>query len=177
MRSRILALYCACMATWATTLAAQRPLSLGIGGGVSVPEGRLNDGVNAGWHALGTLALTSPMQPIGLRLDLAYNRFAFDEAPVDGHTSASSATLNFTYRLPAAGAPLSPYLISGLGAYRTQCSDGPGCDSDTHYGWNVGLGTVFHFLGVRTFLEARYHRTKQHDVRVRYIPVTLGLLI
>jgi hypothetical protein len=137
--------------------------------------------VNTGWHALGTIALSTPMQPLGLRLDVAYNRFTFnDEVRTavggSGHQAVTSATLGATYRLPMTDSPVSPYLISGLGAYHTTCSLGPGCEGATHYGWNVGLGTKLYVLGFRSFLEARYHRTRYAGRHVNYFPVTLGLM-
>ena len=176
------------VATWCALLYpfspmdAQRPISVGVAGGVSVPEGDLRDGASTGWHAQGTVALSTLMQPLGLRLDVAYHRFAFsDEAQAslgeDGHQAVGSATLNVTYRLPTTNSPMSPYLISGLGAYRSECSVGPGCDATIRYGWNVGLGTKLYLLGFRSFLEARYHRTKRGDSDVHYVPVTFGLML
>ena len=152
-----------------------------MAGGVSVPQGDLRDGVNTGWHALGTLALGTLMQPLGLRVDVAYNRFAFsDQSRQDlggnGYLTTSSATLNATYRLPMTNAPASPYLISGLGAYRTDCSLSSGCDAATHYGWNVGLGTKLYLLGFRSFLEARYHRTARGGSDVHFFPLTFGVI-
>ena len=166
----------------AAPLGAQRPISIGIAGGVSVPEGDLRQGANTGWAALGTLALSTLMQPLGLRLDVAYNRFAFNDrvqAAVGGtgYETVGSATLNVTYRLPMTNSPISPYLISGLGAYRTSCSLGPGCEGATHYGWNVGLGSKLQVLRVRTFIEARYHRTGRGDAGVHFFPLMLGITI
>jgi hypothetical protein len=160
---------------------AQRPISIGLGGGVSIPEGDLRDGVTTGWHALGTVAVGSLMQPLGLRLDAAYNRFAFsDEAQAlfadDANQTIGSVTLNASYRLPMTNSSLSPYIISGLGAYRTECSVDPGCDASTRYGWNAGLGTKLYILGVRSFLEGRYHRTDRGERDVHYFPVTFGLM-
>jgi opacity protein-like surface antigen len=162
-------------------LAAQRPLHVGVAGGVSVPEGDLRDGAKTGWHALGTLALSSPMQPIGLRLDAAYNRFAFSDdvraaLRADGYQTVGSATLNASYRIPATNSPFSPYLITGLGAYRTDCSLDTGCGASTRFGWNAGLGTKLYTFGVTSFLEARYHRTTRGGSGVHYFPVTFGLL-
>ena len=156
------------------SLEAQRPVSIGVAGGVSFPQGDLSDGVNTGWHALGTIVVSTLMQPLGLRLDVAYNRFAFSD--VDGHQSVGSATLNGTYRLPMTNSPMSPYLISGLGAYRTECSLAVGCEATTKFGWNVGLGTKLFVLGFRSFAEARYHRTKRGDTRVNYFPLTFGVM-
>ena len=180
MKRLILVAACAALPAAAPPLAAQRPLSVGLGGGASLPSGSLGEGTSAGWHALGTIALGAPMQPLGLRLDLAYNRFGFDDRGrvalgADGHETVSSATLNATYRLPMTDSPLSPYLISGLGAYRTACSLDAGCGGSTRYGWNVGLGTRLFALGLRSFVEARYHRTTRGGSGVHYFPLTLGL--
>ena len=160
------------------SLHAQRPVSLGLAGGASVPSGNLREGVDIGWHALATIAVSTFKQPLGLRLDVAYNRFAYnDDVPAlsDEFQSTASATLNFMYRLPMTNSPMSPYLISGAGAYRSECSLETGCEATTRYGWNVGLGTRLYVLGFRSFLEARYHRTEIGDTDVNYFPVTFGL--
>jgi hypothetical protein len=162
-------------------LHAQNPLSFGVAGGLSLPEGDLAEGVNSGWHALGIGELSSPMHPWGLRLDVAYSRFGFsDEVQSivggEGHQSTGSATLNFTYRLPKVTSPIQPYLLWGLGAYRTDCSLGPGCESRVRYGWNYGLGAKFFFLGLRNFVEIRGHRTKSRTGDVHYFPLTLGIM-
>src|SRR4051794_32890386 len=78
-------------------LEAQRPISLGVGGGLSLPQGDVDNQVNTGWHALATAALGSPMQPLGLRLDLAYSRFGFSDQVETalggtGHLTTGSAT-------------------------------------------------------------------------------------
>jgi opacity protein-like surface antigen len=175
MRRWILAAVCVSIASSGTSLEAQqRPISIGLAGGVSLPQGDLADGVNTGWHALGTIALSTLMQPLGLRLDVAYNRFEFDAG--DGNQSVGSATLNGTYRLPMTNSPMSPYLIAGLGAYRTECSLDVGCEATTKFGWNVGLGARLFVLGFRSFAEARYHRTKRGDSGVNYFPITLGVM-
>ena len=160
-------------------LGAQRPVSIGIAGGASIPAGNLREGVDVGWHGLATIAVSTLMQPLGLRIDVAYNRFAFNNAGpalADEYQSMGSATLNFTYRLPMTNSPLSPYLISGLGAYRGDCSLESGCEPSTRYGWNVGLGTKLFVLGFRSFLEARYHRTEIGDTNVQYFTPTFGIM-
>jgi opacity protein-like surface antigen len=173
MRRWILAVLVGVVCTSALAEGQQRPISIGLAGGVSLPQGDLADGANTGWHALGNLWLSTLMQPLGLRLDVAYNRFEFSD--VEGNQSVGSATLNATYRLPMTNSPMSPYLISGLGAYRYECSLDVGCDATTKFGWNVGLGTKL-YVGFRSFIEARYHRTTRGDGDVNYFPVTFGVL-
>jgi opacity protein-like surface antigen len=121
------------------------------------------------------------MQPLGLRADIAYNRFAFNTTTQtalggSGYESVGSGTLNATYRLPMPGSPMSPYLIAGLGAYRSDCSLGPSCNAATHFGWNVGVGTKLYVLGFRSFLEARYHRTERNEQGLNYFPATFGVM-
>lgn len=158
---------------------AQRLVTLGLGGGVSIPQGDLSSGARAGWNALGTLVVSTPMQPLGLRADVAYTQFHVSATTPGGlrtgHQRVGSLTANATYRLPTPGTPISPHLIAGLGAYRTDCSLG-GCEADTHFGWNVGLGTKLYVLGFRSFVEARYHRTHANGSSVNYFPVTVGLM-
>jgi hypothetical protein len=159
----------------AATARAQAPVSIGVAGGVSLPSGDFGDAANTGWHALGTIGVSTLMQPLGLRLDVAYNRFA-DKAPALAgqdreHFAVTSGTLNVTYRLPMTNSPFSPYLIAGLGAYHGSCSGSLGCEGSTHFGWNGGLGINVAALGLRPFLEARYHSSKDLD----FIPLTVGL--
>jgi Outer membrane protein beta-barrel domain len=179
MRRWTFAAICFCFLPSVAPLEAQSPLSIGVGGGVSLPEGDLDDGVKPGWHGLVTAELASPMHPWGLRLDVAYNRFEFTDQVQstlvgNGNFTAGSATLNFTYRLPKVTWPVQPYLLWGLGAYRTDCS--VGCESRVRYGWNYGLGAKFYFLGLRNFVEIRGHRTKSRTGDVHYFPVTLGIM-
>ena len=161
-------------------LGAQRLVTVGLGGGVTVPQGDLSSGATTGWNALGTLILSTPMQPLGLRADVAYNQFPFSAATKNvigaGNQRIGSLTANATYRLPTPGTPVSPHLIAGLGAYRTDCSVTAACEGVTHFGWNVGLGMKLYTLGFRSFLEARYHRTSANGNSVNYFPVTIGLL-
>ncbi|MGQ0539926.1 MAG: hypothetical protein ACT4R6_13350, partial [Gemmatimonadaceae bacterium] len=103
---------------------AQRPLAISLAGGVSAPQGNLEDGADLGWHVLGALSLSSMMLPLGLRVDAAFNRFSGNDAVPsslgsDAHHDVASLTGNLTYRLPMTGVPISPYLIGGMGAYRT----------------------------------------------------------
>jgi hypothetical protein len=178
MRLWILAAACFGLVSPVVPLEGQ---GLGVGGGVSLAEGEVDEDVNTGWHALATAELASPMHPWGLRLDVAYNRFGFSnqlETALggEGHLTAGSATVNFTYRLPRVTWPVQVYLLWGLGAYRTDCSLGPGCESRVRYGWNYGLGAKFFFLGVRNFVEIRGHRTKSRTDDVHYFPLTLGIM-
>jgi hypothetical protein len=175
----VMVLAAAC-AIAAGPLAAQRPLALGVAGGVALPQGAFGDAVDVGWRGLVTLALSSPMQPLGLRVDAAHDRFAFggDAAAAlrGGRQTVTSGTLNVTYRLPMTRSALSPYLIGGLGAHHLACAGDATCDGTTRFGWNAGLGTRLTGLHLRTFVEARFQAVSLAGRDVRYVPVTFGLL-
>ena len=176
MRPSILAAVTFAILTGATPLPAQRPVTVGVAAGGSLPQGRFGDGADAGWHALGTLALGNPAHPLGLRVDGAYNRFGAGGEAGGLSQTVSSATLNPTYRLPSAGRPVAPYLMAGAGAYHLDCSGDDACGGTTRFGWNAGVGTRFVGLGLRGFVEARFHRVSVAGGAVQYVPVTFGLL-
>ena len=164
-----------------TELSCQRPVTLGVAGGIGMPAGDLASEVNPGWRALGTLALGVPLIPLGLRVDAAYDQLGFERALVGSSGSAGaqrivSVSANPTYRLPSAGSSFAPYLIAGVGAYNVGCTGGVGCDSATRFGWNAGLGTRFAAVGVTAFAEARFHRVELRGGGLQYIPATFGLL-
>ena len=157
----------------ASAVGAQRPLSLHVAGGVSMPTGAFGDAASPGWHALAGVALGSLMQPIGLRLDVAHNRF--DNDVVAGSRGITSYTLNATYRLPMTNSPLSPYVILGGGAYTFGCFGAFACGSNTEFGWNAGLGTKFNALGIRGFVESRLHGVNDDSGNARFVPLTFGV--
>lgn len=156
-----------------TVAEAQRPLTLSLAGGGSLPVGRFGDVASTGWHALVGIGLSTLMQPIGLRLDVAHNRFTAEAAGPD--QAVTSGTLNFTYRLPMTNSPLSPYLITGAGAYRFDCFGRIDCDAVTRFGWNAGLGSKFAAMGLKGFVESRLHGVNAESGNVRFVPLTFGL--
>jgi hypothetical protein len=157
----------------ATTTSAQRPVQLNLGGGVSLPVAHFKDVANTGWNALAGIGVSSFMQAWGLRLDGAYDRFGAKSA---GPTPAIvSGTFNFTYRIPMTNSPLSPYVITGLGAYHLSCSGTPSCDGFTRFGWNAGLGTKIAALHTKWFLETRLHAVNASGGNIRFVPISLGL--
>ena len=166
-------LFAIVMALPASTIGGQRPLTVSLAGGGSVPMGRFEEAANIGWHALGSVGISTLMQPIGLRLDAAHNRFSAKS--IGPNPAVTSVTLNLTYRLPMTNSPLSPYLITGAGGYRFECTGGTSCGTDTRFGWNAGLGTKLAALGAKWFVESRVHAANARTRNVRFVPLTLGL--
>ena len=152
---------------------AQRSVTLSLGGGASFPLGRFDEGASIGWHALASLGWSTLMQPIGLRVDAQHNRFTARAAGPD--QAITSATLNLSYRLPMTNSPLSPYIIGGGGAYRSECFGGTDCGSSTDIGWNTGLGTKWAAFRMKGFVEARWHAVNSEGGNVRFVPLTFAL--
>jgi opacity protein-like surface antigen len=161
------------------TLRAQTGmLSLGVGGGVSLPQGEFSDAFETGWHGMATLALGVPLMPIGLRLDGAYHRFgtkALTGALQGTSERVISGTLNATLRLPIVGSPVTPYIIAGGGTYNIGCTGNSLCETANEFGWNAGAGLRLSALGLNAFAEARYHRVAVTGGAVQYVPITVGL--
>ena len=149
------------------------PWHLSLAGGATLPAGRFGDAASVGWHALARISVSTLMQPIGLHVDIAHNRFTAKSIGPD--QAVSSATLNISYRLPMWNSPLSPYLITGAGAYRFECFGDIDCEAKTRFGWNAGLGTKFAALRMKGFLESRFHAVNASSGNVRFVPLTFGL--
>jgi opacity protein-like surface antigen len=175
---RRLAIMVVLTAALAGPLTAQRPLQLSLAGGLSTPQSDLKDVAELGWHALGAINVSSLLIPLGIRVDAAWNRFATsDDAPgvAAADLTVISLTGNLTYRWPMTNSTLSPYIIAGLGAYRTDCNANSGCESETDFGWNAGAGTKLYLLGFRSFLEVRFHATSRGAANVTFLPLTFGI--
>jgi len=163
------------------TRAQTAPIGFGLAGGLSTPVGSFSDDADPGWRALGTLAISVPLVPIGLRIDGAYDHFNVDQTLVGGLTRSGSQrvasfTVNPTYRFGVPGVPLTPYLIGGIGAYNVSCGGDISCNSSTRFGWNGGVGIKLRAVVITAFAEARYHHVSLDGGSLAYLPVTVGLL-
>jgi opacity protein-like surface antigen len=162
---------------------AQAGVSLGLGGGVTVPTGSFADGVGTGWNGMVVARIKPAMSPMGLQLDGFYNRFGLDG--VDGNSRIMGATANAVFAFPSAAAA-RPYLLGGVGLYNGKASidGGPEGESTTKFGLNAGAGFDFAFGGnARLFAEGRFHAilkaavdgTTGDETTAYMIPLTVGL--
>lgn len=155
---------------------AQARVQVGVYAGASLPTGTFKDQTDLGYHA-GAFATFKLTSQFGVRLDGAYNNFgtkdfALDQTTATSKTTLSFATLNAQYDLGeevvmAPGGGAIPYISGGVGAYHFSFDDactGTGCSgitfgasSETHWGLNVGAGSVFHLSSFTPFVDIRYH--------------------
>jgi len=137
----------------------QSPIGFGVFAGASVPVGDFGNVGGTGWHAGALVDWRSPLFPVGIRGDLAYDQFGsknnFTPKLVVG-------TLNLVWSFPvSAESAVSPYVIGGGGFYneRGSCTN---CNnqqiiSETHFGLNGGAGVMVPLSGFGSLIEARYH--------------------
>ena len=176
-----LSLVAMAMVTLAFQAQAQTPgpgrLTAGIFGGGTLPSGDFKDEAGNGWHAGGLLKMRI-YGALDARLDGAYSKLGKKNivgttATVSTDTRVIQGTLDALVNLGSDSAAypgdnsVSPYVMLGLGRYNLNydptCT-GTGCTSfedpgkKTHTGFNVGGGGSIPLLGLRTFVEARYHR-------------------
>jgi opacity protein-like surface antigen len=167
----------------AQTAHAQAGLSLGVGGGVTVPTGSFGDAVGTGWNGMVVARVKPAVSPVGFQLDGFYNRFGLEG--VDGNGRIMGATANAVFAFPSA-AVARPYLLGGVGMYNSKASidGGPEGESSTKFGLNAGAGMDFAFGGgARLFAEARFHAilkgavdgATSEETTAYMIPLTVGL--
>jgi hypothetical protein len=154
----------------------------GIFGGYTAANGDFGDEVGNGWHA-GALFKMRLYGALDGRIDGTYVKFAKKDIDAEDavfHTDANTVFATFDAHLnlgpDSAAYPgdnsVSPHIVLGVGAYQVDykvtcsgvCTDFIGVEKKTHWGLNAGAGATVPVAGIRTFLEARYHRIMRDDV-------------
>ena len=143
-----------------------------LGAGVSMPQSDFKDGYNNGFNVTGSAGWHKWNSPLGLRLDVGYDRFGVKGG---GSTNANiwSGLGQVTLKIPQVLA-VSPYLVAGGGVYRLS-SSGAGSTSSTKGGWNAGGGVTFGVGMAKLFIEGRYNNVSTEFVKTKFVPVILGI--
>jgi len=201
--SLIAALLVGAVTTDAQAQLFARP-TVGIFGGLASPRGTLDDEAGSGWNA-GALFKMRAYRALDIRVDGTYAKFGavdFDIPLVSGDTAVGHldpkipfATLDAHINLGPDSAEypgdntVTPHFLVGVGVYKLDYNftcTGPCVDeiriipTENHFGLNVGGGATIPLLGIRSFVEARYHRISQKpefgDART-FITISAGLRI
>ena len=170
-----------------------RALSVGIGGGATVPVGALATDVTTGWNGLAFFQYQPAGEgPWAVRAEAQRNRAPYTDAfrTETGVPPASDAdnTIDYVgasalYHVAGRAGGLRPYVIGGLGLYQltARVREGGATASDTEagFGFNGGVGLR---LGRQSalFLEARFHQfsvTPAGGVAAtsRFVPLAVGV--
>ncbi|MDQ8161607.1 MAG: outer membrane beta-barrel protein [Gemmatimonadota bacterium] len=153
-----------------------KPLTVGVSGGVSVPTGDLADAVDAGYSVAGHVffapaALTS----VRFRGDVSFDQFSYKKGSSLSDESFRSLgfVANAMVDLTSGSSSMMPYLVGGLGVYSGKASGSD--DSSTDFGLQVGAGLTFKLSGFATFLEAKYVNVFSDPNSTGYLPITFGV--
>ncbi|MFW5973711.1 MAG: hypothetical protein ACOCTG_06935 [Bacteroidota bacterium] len=158
---------------------AQIPgVSVGLGGGPSFPVGTFSDNLDPGYHLQGTANVSIILLPVDVRANLAYHRLPDERG---GHGSLVSGDVNVRLEIPTFPVLVSPYVLGGVGIYRTAFSEDHGishnAETRTDFGINAGAGIEINLMILDLFVEARAHNVFASAIGNRpFIPVTLGVM-
>ena len=150
---------------------AQMPISLSIGGGLTLPTGDLAEGLDNGYHAMAGIRAGLPALPVHLRVDGMYNRLPMSFGA--GHVSTIGAIGALGYDVVPVG-PARLYALAGGGYYWSK-ADAPDTDRVGDLGWNAGAGLRMNLLAAKFFVEARYHSISTDGGSMTSTPITVGL--
>jgi opacity protein-like surface antigen len=162
---------------------ASRFVTIGVGGGMSVPVSEAGNAFDSGFHLQGFARLNTPSLPVMPRFDLNFSKFDLNQQlGVPGSSQILSALGNLQMTVLPLG-PVRPYIIAGLGAYhlKTETSGiSPSSVSDTRFGINGGAGVALNLGKLHGFVEGRVDNVVTEkgmidDDQIQVVPVTFGL--
>jgi hypothetical protein len=139
-----------------------------VGGGITTPSGDFKDSANTGYHLRVGVEIGLPTLPVSLRADGNYHRLGEANATFEA-TSILGGAVSAVFALPGVG--LVPYLLGGVGRYRTDQGLVGSSVTDTRSGFHAGFGIN---LGAVGFVEIRYVRIDGDPGDTKYIPMTIG---
>jgi hypothetical protein len=156
---------------------AKNAVQVGVAGGLAIPVSDLGDATDMGFNVTGMVGFHPQMIPLGIRVDVAYNRFDVKDnnAGIEGNFNFTSVTGNLIYSIPSPS--VAPYLIGGAGWYHAK-ADIPAIVSGSgdKFGWNIGGGIKLPLSGFDTFLEARYNQIQGDGGSIKFVPITFGIM-
>lgn len=175
------------VATSVATAQSARSIGFGVSGGLSQPIGDLGDRTKSGYSVAGHVYLAPTTMPrLNFRGDLSYDAWDASDSfvTIDKSRNVAALTGNALLRLGESTSMARPYLLGGLGAYRSQRTFYPlGAGtatttvsaSSTNVGIQGGGGLDFNLSGFSTFLEAKYVNVFTDGYSHSYVPITFGV--
>jgi len=146
-----------------------------IGGGLSSPSGDFGKAVDLGYQGRAGIQFGFPMFPLSFRAEGEVNRFSNKGG--SGHATIAGGSASAILSLGGVG--VSPYLIAGLGDYRTSATVDvlgvPMTAHSTDFGYHLGLGLKAGVMGFGGFAEVRFVDIATSGSHTRYFPISVGL--
>ncbi len=161
---------------------SDRVISIGLGGGVTVPVSDLKESFKNGFNGQGFIRLRMPGLPIQPRLEFTYNRFSLKD--VNFKSSGTGQILSGlagiqVHLLPG---PVRPYVLASLGPFKvTSNPDSLGSTSQTKFGINGGAGVEIKLKGLSLYVEGRVNNVYTDSglvdaSSIKLVPVTFGIV-
>ncbi|MFN0149694.1 MAG: outer membrane beta-barrel protein [bacterium] len=177
-------------------LESTRPVSFGIGGGVSVPTSDAGEAFKNGWNGQGFVRLNLRSLPFSPRADFTFQKFDFDDVVIatpglpgpeliagGGTGQLFAGIADVQYFLLNSGS-IRPYIVAGVGAYNFKTeSDSVNVESSstTDFGVNGGAGIILRLGAISAYIEGRVDNvyTDAGAItadQIKVVPVTFGLV-
>jgi hypothetical protein len=161
-------------------VAAQAPLRLGLGGGISTPVGDIAETSSVGVNFIASLTYTPPRLPFGMEIDATFHNFA---AKADGGRNSHVMSVTGGITIPIAGTIGQPYLFGGAGYYNTQGPMTETTDAERDLGAYGGVGIRWKTSKAQFHVRAGFHeifaeKSASGKVRSReMIPISIGVIL
>ena len=179
----LVVLVCTPMAASAQVGVASRFVTVGVGGGMSVPVSEAGNAFDSGFHMQGFARLNVPQLPVMPRFDLNFSQFDLKDAVgIPGKNQILAGLANLQMSVLPLG-PVRPYVIAGLGAYHLKTETegiSPESVSSTRFGINGGAGVALNLGRINGFIEGRVDNVFTEkgmidEEQIQVVPVTFGL--
>jgi hypothetical protein len=172
--------------------AAARSFHVGLGGGVSVPAGDLDQALKSGFNGQGFVSWQPMGMPFGVRAKFGYEHFDMKPVtpgtPAEGTGQILSGLAGLTLGFPIG--PIRPYLTAGLGAFHMNAdapSGSPEPKAQTDFGIDGGAGLEVRLGPLSAYVEGRLANvftdkglnpslSMSEGFAAQTIPITFGLV-
>jgi opacity protein-like surface antigen len=174
-----------------------RLVSVGLGGGVSVPVGDVKGAFDSGFNGHGFVKFHLPAFPIQPRLDLVFQKMDVKDAAalesqfapstyVGGSQQEFGGLAQAQFDVIKAG-PIKPYLVAGLGvsSFKTSLDTDTGStasQNQTEFTVSGGGGVLAKLGPVSAYVEGRVNNIVNNgtviDVNsIKTVPISFGIVL
>jgi hypothetical protein len=153
-------------------------VSLGVGGGATIPTGNGGNTVKTGVNGQ-AYALVQLPGFLALRFNFGYQKFEYTSPLTPGTQEILSGIGGLQMNLLRG--PVRPYLTAGVGAFDLK---GDSAANKINFGVDAGAGLAVSIGRVSAFAEGRVQNVYTHDggfiksaKQINVIPVTFGMCV
>jgi hypothetical protein len=143
-----------------------KPLSFGVGGGVSVADRTWGVDFDRGYHVTAMADLRVPATPVSVRAEVMHHHLGIPNADALAITAGGVAMTYDVLPMPM----VNVYAVGGAGLYH---DNGAGTGGHNNFGASAGAGVRFSMMQLRMFVEGRYHVINN---MTNVVPVSIGVL-